>query len=167
MKRFLLCLVLFLPFFWAKSQQDSIHLNVKLNDDQKSISVEQILIYHNPHQKSINQIKLLNWVSAYQKRKTPLLKRKIEDRKKDLYFAKETQLGKLESLQYSYNNISAEILNKNQENILIPLSEPLESGKSLKLNLKYQIQLPDVRFTGYGVDVNHILLKYFFLVPET
>jgi hypothetical protein len=97
MKRFLLCLVLFLPFFWAKSQQDSILLNVKLNDDQKSISVEQTLIYHNPHQKSINQIKLLNWVSAYQNRKTPLLKRKVEDRKKDLYFAKDDKLGKLEN----------------------------------------------------------------------
>lgn len=167
MKRLLLCLVLVIPFFWAKSQQDSIQLNVKLNDDQKSISVEQTLVYHNPHQKSISQVKLLNWVSAYQKRKTPLLKRKIEDRKKDLYFANDNQLGKLESLQYSYNNISAEILNKNQENILIPLSEPLEVGKSIKLNLKYKIQLPDARFTGYGVDVNHILIKYFFLVPET
>ncbi|GGG52749.1 hypothetical protein GCM10007332_13070 [Epilithonimonas arachidiradicis] len=142
-------------------------MNVKLNEDQKSISVEQTLIYHNPHQKSISQIKLLNWVSAYQKRKTPLLKRKIEDRKKDLYFAKENQLGKLESLQYSYGNTSSEILNKTQENIFIPLSEPLESGKSIRLNLKYQIQLPDARFTGYGVDANHILLKYFFLVPET
>jgi hypothetical protein len=27
--------------------------------------------------------------------------------------------------------------------------------------------LPDARFTGYGVDANLILLKYFFLVPET
>ncbi|MPS72073.1 MAG: aminopeptidase [Chryseobacterium sp.] len=153
--------------FWAKSQQDSILLNVKLNEDKRSISVEQTLIYHNPHQKSINQIKLLNWVSAYQKRKTPLLKRKVEDRKKDLYFAKDNQLGKLENLQYSYGNTSSEILNKTQENIFIPLSEPLESGKSIKLNLKYQIQLPDARFTGYGVDVNKIVLKYFFLVPET
>jgi len=167
MKRFLLCLVLFLPFFWAKSQQDSILLNVKLNDDQKSISVEQTLIYHNPHQKSINQIKLLNWVSAYQNRKTPLLKRKVEDRKKDLYFAKDDKLGKLENLQYSYGNISSEILNKTQENIFIPLGQPLESGKSIRLNLKYQIQLPDARFTGYGVDANRTLLKYFFLVPET
>ncbi|MDP9954640.1 hypothetical protein J2X97_000277 [Epilithonimonas hungarica] len=167
MKRFFLCLVLLLGHFWAKSQQDSILLNVKLNEDKKSISVEQTLTYHNPHQKSINQIKLLNWVSAYQKRKTPLLKRKVEDRKKDLYFAKENQLGKLESFQYSYGNTSSEILNKTQENIFIPLSEPLESGKSITLNLKYQIQLPDARFTGYGVDVNKIVLKYFFLVPET
>ncbi len=167
MKRFFLCLVLLLANFWAKSQQDSILLNVKLNEDKKSISVEQTLIYHNPHQKSINQIKLLNWVSAYQKRRTPLLKRKVEDRKKDLYFAKDNQLGKLEILQYSYGNTSSEILNKTQENIFIPLSEPLEYGKSIRLNLKYQTQLPDARFTGYGVDTNHILLKYFFLVPET
>ncbi|WP_312823561.1 aminopeptidase [Epilithonimonas sp.] len=167
MKRFFLCLVLLLTNFWAKSQQDSILLNVKLNEDKKSITIEQVLIYHNPHQKSINKIKLLNWVAAYQKRRTPLLKRKVEDRKKDLYFAKDNQLGKLENLKYSYGNTSSEILNKTQENIFIPLSEPLESGKRIKLNLKYQIQLPDARFTGYGVDVNKIVLKYFFLVPET
>lgn len=167
MKRFLLCLCFPFPYFWAIAQQDSISLNVTLNEDQKSISVEQTLIYHNPHQKPISQIKLLNWVSAYQKRKTPLLKRKVEDRKKDLYFAKENQLGKLESLQYSYGNTTSEILNKTKENIFITLSEPLESGKSIKLNLKYQIQLPDARFTGYGIDANHILLKYFFIVPET
>lgn len=167
MKRFFLCLVLLLTNFWAKAQQDSIMLNVKLNDDKKLISVEQTLIYHNPHQKSINQIKLLNWVAAYQKRRTPLLKRKLEDRKKDLYFAKDNQLGKLESLQYSYGNTSSEILNKTQENIFIPLSEPLESGKSIRLNLKYQILLPDARFTGYGVDADKIVLKYFFLVPDT
>jgi len=167
MKRFFCGLVLCFFNFWAMAQQDSIRLNVKLNDDQKSISVEQILVYHNPHQKSINQIKLLNWVSAYQKRKTPLLKRKIEDRKNNLYFAKEDQLGKLESLQYSYNQNFSEILNTKQENIFIPLSQILKPGESITINLKYQIKLPDARFTGYGINTNHILLKYFFLVPET
>ena len=167
MKRFFCVLVSFSFNFWAVAQQDSIRLNIKLNDDQKSISVEQTLVYHNPHQKSISQIKLLNWVSAYQKRKTPLLKRKIEDRKNDLYFAKDEQLGKLESLQYSYNTTTSEILNTKQENIFIPLSEALKSGESITISLKYQIKLPDARFTGYGINTNHILLKYFFLVPET
>ena len=167
MKRFFCVLVSVSFNFWAVAQQDSIRLNVKLNDDQKSISVEQTLVYHNPHQKSINQIKLLNWVSAYQKRKTPLLKRKIEDRKNDLYFAKDEQLGKLESLQYSYNSTTSEILNTKQENIFIPLSEALKPGESITIDLKYQIKLPDARFTSYGINANHILLKYFFLVPET
>lgn len=167
MKRFFLCLTVFSFYFCAKAQRDSISLIVKLNDDQRSISVDQTLIYHNPHQKSINQIKLLNWVSAYKKRRTPLLKRKVEDRKKDLYFAKEAQLGSLESLQYSSGNTSSEIINRNQENIVIPLSEPLETGKSITIHLKYRIQLPDAKFTGYGTDANHILLKYFFLVPDT
>ncbi|HBR12777.1 MAG TPA: aminopeptidase [Chryseobacterium sp.] len=153
--------------FWAKAQQDSILLKVKLNDDQRTIAVQQTLVYHNPHKKPIRQIKLLNWVTAYQNRKTALLKRKVEDRKKELYFAKENQLGKLESLEYSFGNVSAEILGTNHENLLIPLSEPLEYGQEIKINLRYQIRLPDARFTAYGSDVNHILLKYFFLVPET
>ena len=167
MKRFFCVLVSISFNFWAAAQQDSIRLNVKLNDDQKSISVEETLVYHNPHQKSISQIKLLNWVSAYQNRKTPLLKRKIEDRKSDLYFAKDDQLGKLESLQYSYNNNVSEILNTKQENIFIPLSQALEPGKSMTIRLKYNIKLPDARFTGYGINTNSFLLKYFFLVPET
>lgn len=167
MKRFFCVLVSISFNFWAVAQQDSIRLNIKLNDDQKSISVEQTLVYHNPHQKSISQIKLLNWVASYQKRKTPLLKRKIEDRKNDLYFAKDDQLGKLESLQYAYNNNFSEILDTKQENIFIPLSEALKPGESISINLKYQIKLPDARFTGYGINTNHILLKYFFLVPDT
>lgn len=167
MKRLLLCLILLSSNFWAKAQQDSILLKVKLNDDQRTIAVQQTLIYHNPHKKPIRQIKLLNWVTAYQNRKTALLKRKVEDRKKELYFAKENQLGKLESLEYSFGNVSAEILVTNHENLLIPLSEPLEYGQEIKINLRYQIRLPDARFTAYGSDANHILLKYFFLVPET
>lgn len=167
MKRLLLCLILLSSNFWAKAQQDSILLKVKLNDDQRTIAVQQTLVYHNPHKKPIRQIKLLNWVTAYQNRKTALLKRKVEDRKKELYFAKENQLGKLESLEYSFGNVSAEILGTNHENLLIPLSEPLEYGQEIKINLRYQIRLPDARFTAYGSDVNHILLKYFFLVPET
>jgi len=167
MKRFFCILVSFSFNFWAIAQQDSIRLDVKLNDDQRSLSVKQTLIYHNPHQKSINQVKLLNWVAAYQKRKTPLLKRKIEDRKSDLYFAKDNQLGQLERLSYAHNNTTSEILNTNQENIFIPLSQDLKPGESITIDLDYQIKLPDARFTGYGINTNHILLKYFFLVPET
>ena len=167
MKRFFCVLVSFSFNFWAIAQQDTIRLDVKLNDDQRSLSVKQTLIYHNPHQKSINQVKLLNWVAAYQKRKTPLLKRKIEDRKSDLYFAKDNQLGQLERLSYAHNNTTSEILNTNQENIFIPLSQDLKPGESITIDLDYQIKLPDARFTGYGINTNHILLKYFFLVPET
>ncbi len=167
MKRFFCVLVSFSFNFWAIAQQDSIRLDVKLNDDKRSLSVKQTLIYHNPHQKSINQVKLLNWVAAYQKRKTPLLKRKIEDRKSDLYFAKDNQLGQLERLSYAHNNTNSEILNTNRENIFIPLSQDLKPGESITIDLDYQIKLPDARFTGYGINTNHILLKYFFLVPET
>jgi hypothetical protein len=167
MKRFFCILVSFSFNFWAIAQQDSIRLDVKLNDDQRSLSVKQTLIYHNPHQKSINQVKLLNWVAAYQKRKTPLLKRKIEDRKSDLYFAKDNQLGQLERLSYAHNNTTSEILNTNQENIFIPLSQDLKPGESITIDLDYQIKLPDARFTGYGINTNHIRLKYFFLAPET
>ncbi|WP_449400896.1 hypothetical protein [Chryseobacterium wanjuense] len=57
------------------------------------------MVYYNNSGKDLNTVKLLNWVSAYNRRKTSLVYRKLEDRNTDLHFAKKEELGKLLSLQ--------------------------------------------------------------------
>ena len=167
MKQFWLCLFFLCVHLSLRAQQDSLSLDIKLNDDKTSITVRQKIIYHNPYQHPISDVKLLNWVAAYQSRKTPLLKRKIEDRKKELYFAKKSELGELIDLQYSNANLSASLGDKNKEQIILPLPKPINPKESTTLDLVYTMRLPDSRFTGYGYSEKDILLKYFFLVPET
>ena len=155
-------------FCFAKffAQQDSIYIQAKITSDKNHIIVHQEIVYQNILDKDLDKIKLLNWISAYKKRHTPLLSRQLEERKKNLYFAKDDDLGNLDNLKIEIENSVVSNLDKNRENLYIPLSKPLKKGEFVKLNLDYTLKLPNRKFTGYGTDSNKIDLKYFFIVPD-
>lgn len=152
----------FITYFFAFAQKDTITIVAQLYDGK--LSVKQKLVYFNKSDKELNQIKLLNFTAAYKNRNTPLLKRKLEDRKTNLYFAKNNELGKLVYLMA--NNTSHEGF-LDQENIYINLEKPIKKGDYATINLEYSIILPKSNFTGYGIKKDQTLLKYFFLVPDS
>jgi hypothetical protein len=160
-------LFLFLGYTSLFSQQDSISVHAILGSDLRELKVRQTIIYHNNLSESLTKIKLLNWISAYQNKKTPLSHRKIEDRKSDLYFSKKQDLGHLENLSILINNESFSVSNLNDENVYLTLKTPLLSGKSAKIELNYSLELPLKKFTEYGFSPEEISLKYFFIVPDT
>ena len=160
-------LFLFFGYTALLSQQDSISAKAVLSSDLRSLKVKQVIIYHNNLGESITKIKLLNWIAAYKNKKSPLAYRKLEDRKSDLYFAKKEDLGSLENLSISINNESVITPNLEDENIYLNLITPLEKGKSLKIDLTYDLHLPLNKFTQYGYSRDKIYLKYFFIVPDT
>lgn len=152
---------------WCFAQQDSIYIDAKLSDNRRSLLVSQEIVYHNPHNFPINKVKLQNWIAAYKNRKTPLLKRKLEDRKRDLYFAKASQLGKLDRLSYQISSQQTALSNVDDEYFLIPLDKDLQPNESVKIKLNYQLTLPLKIFTGYGTSNYEVALKYFFITPDS
>lgn len=162
MTKKIILLLCFIIHFFASAQKDTINITAQLTDGK--LTVKQKLVYYNQSDKEINQIKLLNFTAAYKNRNTPLLKRKLEDRKTNLYFAKSNELGKL--IYLMLNNKSYEG-NLDQENLFINLEKPLKSGDFISLNLEYSIRLPKSDFTNYGTKNDETLLKYFFLVPDS
>ncbi|WP_073295342.1 gluzincin family metallopeptidase [Chryseobacterium polytrichastri] len=162
-----ICLVLFLGVVEVSAQKDSIYIEAKLSSDKKTLTINQELIYYNNSEKDLNTVKLLNWVSAYRKRGTSLAYRKLEDRNNDLHFAKPEEQGKLLNLTVkNSDNQDISVNNISEENIFLPLAKSLKPGESIKLQLQYQMQLPDKKFTGYGTSDKNIALKYFFIVPD-
>ena len=99
MKRFLSGFLVVINFVVVFAQQDSIYIEAKVSNDKKQITVYQEITYINKSDSALSAIKLLNWVAAYQNRNTPLVKRNLEDRKNDLYFAEPTELGRLANLK--------------------------------------------------------------------
>ncbi|MBB4806372.1 hypothetical protein HNP38_001644 [Chryseobacterium defluvii] len=162
-----ICLILFLGAAELSAQTDSIYIEAKLSSDKKTLEVNQELVYYNRSEKDLHTIKLLNWVSAYKKRGTSLVYRKLEDRNNDLHFAKPEQLGKLLNLNIPQaDHQPVPIIDISEENIFIPLNTVLKPGESTKLAIRYQVQLPDSGFTGYGTSDTSTALKYFFIVPD-
>ena len=157
--------------FWGvtqvSAQKDSIYIEAKLSSDKKNLEVKQEIVYYNHSDKDLHTVKLLNWVSAYNRRGTSLVYRKLEDRNNDLHFAKADQLGKLLELDIKNSeNETIPIAALSDENLFLPLKEALKPGESITLQLHYRMQLPDTKFTGYGTSSQAAVLKYFFIVPD-
>lgn len=161
MTKKLLLLLCFLGYFFASAQKDSIFIKAQFENNR--LNIKQKIVYFNKSKENLHQIKLLNFASAYKNRNTSLVRRKLEDRKTDLYYAKENQLGKLVYLLVNGQVYSGIF---DQENIYIDIPT-LASNSSVELNLEYSVQIPNAKFTGYGVSENNVLLKYFFLVPDS
>ena len=166
MKKITTCLVLFWGIVQVSGQKDSIYIEAKLSADRKTLEVNQEIVYYNHSDKDLQSVKLLNWVSAYKKKGTSLVYRKLEDRNSDLHFAKNDQLGTLLDLQIKNSAQPVSVNSTSDENLFLPLKEILKPGESIKLQLQYRMQLPDKKFTGYGTSDKITALKYFFIVPD-
>jgi len=167
LKKFSICFILFWGVVQVSAQKDSIYIAAKLSPDRKIVEVKEEIIYHNHSGKALDSIKLLNWIAAYNKRGTSLVYRKLEDRDNSLHFAKPELLGK--TLDLKINSDQDQLIGKNdlsEENLFFVLNKPLQVGESIRLELQYQLQLPDKKFTGYGTSESDIALKYFFIVPD-
>ena len=167
MKKFSIGLFLIWGVVQVSAQKDSIYIHAKLSQDRKTLEINQDIVYHNHSDKALNNIKLLNWIAAYNKRGTSLVYRKLEDRNNSLHFAKQEQLGKVLELNIkTTENQPVIVPNTSEENLFLNLNEALPTGKSIKFQLQYKLQLPDKKFTGYGTSEQDIALKYFFIVPD-
>lgn len=166
MKRFLLGILLIFNFVAVSAQQDSIYINAKVSGSKKELTVKQEITYYNNSSADLSQIKLVNWIAAYQNRNTELVKRQLEDRKNDLYFAKPNELGSLKNLDIKIGENTISVNDSSAENIYIQLPNKLKPGEKVEISLQYSLNLPDEKFTGYGSDGKKIAMKYFFLVPD-
>lgn len=164
MNKYLWFFVVLLGLLKVNAQRDSILIIAKW-DGGKMLNIQQKIIYHNTKNQDLKQIKLLNWSAAYTDKKTPLAKRKLEDERTEMYFANIEDLGGISELKIRDKDTTFYNVNEKNENIYLPIS--LEKGAKKELNLSYQISLPNALFTGYGKDKDKILLKYFFLVPDS
>ncbi|WPO82179.1 aminopeptidase [Chryseobacterium sp. JJR-5R] len=166
MKKISICLILFVGVAEVSAQKDSIYIEARLSSDKRMLDVNEELAYHNHSGKDLQTVKLLNWVSAYNRRETSLVYRKLEDRNTDLHFAEQHELGKLISLQVKNADQEIPVNEISDENLMLPLKEALAPGAQIKFQLHYRIQLPDRKFTGYGTSDTQVALKYFFIVPD-
>lgn len=166
MKIFFCGLMLVTNIVAISAQQDSIYIEAKIPENKRQITVYQDITYYNHSESNLDQIKLLNWISAYKTHNTSLVYRKLEDRKSDLHFAKPLELGNLENLNIQIDGQTITGIDGSREQIFLPLSEKLAPGKKVKITLNYQLNLPSQKFTGYGTNGKKVALKYFFLVPD-
>lgn len=149
------------------SQQNSIHIKSVLDSGKDVLRIEQEIIFHNTSDSILTSIFLHNWANSYRDKKTPLFKRFIEDFKKDLYFAKEKELGSsiIKSMTVDFESSNFKELNNRADILEIFLNKPLSPNSKIKIVASYIVKIPSARFTNYGKSRTGYHLRNWYLTP--
>lgn len=149
------------------AQQNAISMKVELDDKNDLLKIQQEIIYNNTSDSTFSTIYLHNWANSYSNRKTPLFKRFVENFRKDLYFAKEKDLGysKIENLSVNFENADFKELENQADIIQVKLKNPLLPKKSIKITITYVVKIPSNRFTNYGKNDRGYHLRYWYITP--
>ena len=149
-------------------QEHTITIEAQLDDKNDILQINQSIIYHNTSDSTLNHIFLHNWINGYKNNTSPLARRLIEDYDKSLYFAKQKDRGysTIKNLTVDYEKVKFFEEEKGKIDILkIVLNSPLEPKKSTRINLTYNVKIPNSKFTSYGKTRTGYHLRYWYLVP--
>ena len=148
--------------------QHSNTLTATLDDETKTINVQQEFVYVNSSKDTLQTVYFNDWAHAYSNKNTALAKRFAEEFKKSLHLAKDGERGHTEIISIvdsEYRGLGWK-RTTGQDLVKIDLNIPLIPGESAKFFITYTIKLPSNKFTpyGYGSRGGHYL-KDWYLTP--
>lgn len=148
--------------------QNRLDIKATLNTENKSITIAQTIEYFNTSNVVLDTIYLTDWSHSYSAKNTPLAERFAEEFKNTFHFAKEEDRGftTINSITENNAELNFSRLEKSPDVIKVVLKKPLLPNKSYSLNLNYTIQVPNDKFTRYGITNNgDYNLRYWYITP--
>lgn len=161
---YFLCLI----FSVSALSQNVINVKAELDHEKKSINIEQTIQYYNTTSKTLKAIYLNDWSNSYATKNTPLAERFAEEFKNTFHFAKNEDRGftSITAIEQAEAALKYTRLEKHPDVIKVDLETAFKPNSSYLLKLKYTIQVPDDKFTRYGIDDHgDYFLRYWYITP--
>jgi len=151
------------------SAQNVINVNARLIDSTHTIKIDQDITFVNTEERELVSIYLNDWNNAFSSKTSALAKRFAEDYARRFHFAKDRERGY--TIINSIGEKSGDSLEWDRPGnvvdlLRIKLKKALAPGDSIKLSLKYQVKVPDDKFTSFGRDdQGNYKLRYWYMLP--
>lgn len=149
--------------------QHQCKMNVELNTENKTLSIQQEITFFNQSNDTINSIVLNDWNNAYSNKNTPLGKRFSDEFYRGFHLAKDEERGSTSNLTILNENnlfLTWHRTTTNPDYITVDLREKLAPNQKTTIHLTYFSKIPSNKFTKYGFAQNGDLnLKNWFLSP--
>lgn len=163
-KGFVLLLLSYLGF-----SQHNATISVRVNQEEKTLWVQQQLHYVNTSNETLSTIVLNDWNHAFSSKSSNLAKRFSDEYVRAFHLAKEEDRGATTIQNISdatFKNINWERQKNHLDLIVVMLDKPLLPNATTILNLSYTVKIPNKRFTKYGFsDDGKLYLKNWYLAP--
>ena len=150
--------------------QNSIDIDATFFPSKKAIVINQNLSYLNNSSDTLQCIYLNDWNHSFSNKNTPLAKRFEEEFSIKFHIAKNQERGfttidHIEDL--NKNLLKFYRLETHPDIIKVELKTPLQPYQSYRLNLSYELTLPDAKFTDYGFSKKEDFeLKHWYITPS-
>ena len=162
---FFILIMLIFPINTFCQNINSYNIDAKLNSEDKTITVSQIMKFKNTSNISLNKIVLEDWANSYVNNRTSLAKRISDEYSRSFTFAKKKQRGSTQIKSVTSDNIQSWRKSEKTSDIInIYLKKELKKGESIEIEINYKVKLPDSKFTGYGFDNSNYFLKNWLIV---
>lgn len=157
--------ILIIPINGSGQNINSYNIDAKLNSEDKTIEIYQIMKFKNTSNTPLKEIFLEDWSNSYLDNTTSLAKRISDEYSRSFSFAQKKQRGSSSINNIKSNNIETwERLDDALDIIKVNLKKPISTGGSIEIEISYSIKLPDSKFTGYGYDDDNFYLKNWLIV---
>ena len=157
--------MLIIPINGSGQNINSYNIDAKLNSEDKTIEIYQIMKFKNTSNTPLKEIFLEDWSNSYIDNTTSLAKRISDEYSRSFSFAQKKQRGSSSINNIKSNNIETwERLDDALDIIKVNLKKPISTGGSIEIEIYYSIKLPDSKFTGYGYDDDNFYLKNWLIV---
>ena len=135
---------------------NSYNIDAKLNSEDNTVTINQVMKFKNTSTTSLNKIVLEDWANSYINNRTSLAKRISDEYSRSFTFANKKQRGSTLIESITSDNIKSwSKSNKTSDIINVFLKKELKKGESIEIEIDYKVKLPDSKFTGYGFDNNN------------
>lgn len=153
---FIICLLCVYNFVNAQQnyfqQEVNYTIDVTLNDELHELSAFEKIQYINNSKQPLEFIYFHLWANAYKNNETALAKQLLENGETTMYFAKEEDLGFIDSLNFLVNGkpIKWVIETKNIDICKLYLNSPLNPGDSITISTPFHVKLPSAKISRLG-----------------
>lgn len=146
--------------------QNKSNIKAEILEDCRTIKVEQILTFTNTSINPLIKIHLTDWNYAYATKKSAVAKRFSDEFNRSFHLSKKNDKAQTIISNLSINNqdITFKRLENQPDIIEIELNKPLPPNEILKIDLIYELKIPNSKYTKYGYyNKNKLFLKNCFL----
>ena len=166
--KFIVCLFALFPSAKHYGQNHS-QMNVEVNMEAKTLTVDQELVFVNQSQDTLTSIVLNDWNNAYSSKTSPLARRFSDEFYRGFHLAKDQERGSTKNLIITNPDklvLFWERSERNIDYIEVRLREKLAPNQQISLHLSYVEKIPSDKFTKYGyTNEGGMNLKNWFLTP--
>lgn len=161
-------LIIFLTTSFFSFGQNKIDLKADFDIENKKIKIKQTITYHNNSQDELKTIFLNDWNNSYSTKQTPLAVRLAEEYNNSFHLAKNEDRGfsVISAIKQNDTDLVYTRVKHQTDIIQVTLNTPIKPNESYTISLEYLVQIPNSKFTSYGItkrgDLN---LRYWYITP--